>query len=63
LGSFWGQIRNVTILWEWANDILTTGEMNNKFLLGTDCDGRAAWHLAAKWGKLETLQKYGIGLK
>ena len=26
-------------------------------LLGTECEGKSAWHLAAEWGNLDTLQK------
>jgi len=32
-------------------------EINNKFLLGTDNEGRTVWHLAPKWCQLEELQK------
>jgi len=33
-----------------------TEEINNKFLLGTDKDGRTAWHIAAERGNSEILQ-------
>ena len=32
-------------------------EINNKLLLGTDKEGRTAWHLAAEGGNSEILQK------
>jgi len=51
-------------VWEWAENKLTTEEIKkNKFLLGTDAEGRIAWHLAAEEGNLEILMKYGNGLK
>jgi hypothetical protein len=36
---------------------LTTGEKNNKFLLGTENKGSSVWFLAAEKGYLEALQK------
>jgi len=42
-------------VWEWAKENLTE-EINNKFLLGTDKDGRTAWHIAAERGNSEILQ-------
>jgi ankyrin repeat protein len=44
---------NVQLLrkkWEWVEEKLTTEEVNNKLLLGTDITGRTAWHLAAENG-------------
>jgi len=32
-------------------------EINNKLLLGTDKEGRTAWHWAAERGNSEILQK------
>jgi len=43
-------------IWDWAEKKPTTEEIN-KFLLGTDNEGRAAWHWAAFWVNLEELQK------
>ena len=33
-------------VWEWAKENLTV-EINNILLLGTDHDGKTAWHIAA----------------
>jgi hypothetical protein len=43
-------------VWEWAKENLTTEEINNKFLLGTDNEGKTAWHLTVEFGELESLQ-------
>jgi len=40
-------------VWEWAKEKLTTGEENNKFLLGTDNKGRTIWLVAAEKSRLE----------
>ena len=32
-------------------------DVNIILLLGTDSEGKTAWHLAAEWGNLDTLQK------
>jgi len=50
-------------LWDWAEKKRTTEEINNKILLGPDCVGMTSWHWAAMDGNLETLKKYGNGLK
>jgi hypothetical protein len=52
-----GKLVTLEKFWEWAKEKLTTEEINNKLLLGTDNEGRTAWHLAAMWGKLEMLEK------
>ena len=33
--------------WEWAEENLTTENLNNKLLLHLDVEGRTVWHLAA----------------
>jgi ankyrin repeat protein len=52
-----GNVDILQKLWEWAKEKLTTEEINNKFLLGTDNEGRTVWHVAAQRGNLEMLQK------
>jgi len=42
---------------KWADEELTTEEIKNKLLLGTDSEGKTAWHLAAEKRNLDTLQK------
>jgi len=44
-------------VWELAEEKLTTEEINNKLLLGTDNKGKAAWHYAAENGNLEVLHE------
>ena len=44
-------------IWEWAEEKLTTVEINNKFLLGADSEERSAWHWAAVFRNLELLHK------
>jgi hypothetical protein len=44
-------------VWEWANKKLTTEGINNKLLLATDKLGRTVFHMAAKQGELDLLQK------
>ena len=51
---------NVEVLqkvWEWAKEKLTTEEINNKLLLGTEKDGKTAWQRVAKWRNSDILQK------
>ena len=50
-----GNIQVLKKLWEFANEKLTTEEINNKLLLATDKEGMTAWHRAACEGKLDTL--------
>jgi hypothetical protein len=47
------------MIWEWAEEKLTTEEISNKLLLGTDNNAMTAWHWAAEIHYI----KYGIGLK
>ena len=35
-------------------------DVNIILLLGTDSEGKTAWHLAADWGNLDSLKK-GMG--
>jgi len=44
-------------VWDWAEGKLTTEEIKNKFLLGTDSGGMTVGHWVALDGNLETLQK------
>jgi ribosomal protein S24E len=57
LGNRLLQFRDVTNVCQWAEEKLTTEEINNKLLLGTDKEGMSARHLAAEWGNSETLQQ------
>jgi len=50
-----GNIQVLKKLWEFANEKLSTEEINNKLLLDTDKEGMTGWHRAACEGKLETL--------
>jgi len=45
---FSGDLDILHKIWEWAEEKLTTEEINIKLLLGTDSKGRTAWHSAAK---------------
>jgi len=42
-------------IWEWAKERLTTEEIKNGMLLGTDM------HMAACGGKLENAENIGLG--
>jgi hypothetical protein len=42
--AYKGYLENLQNIWEWANENLTTEEITNKLLLGTDNVGRTAWH-------------------
>jgi hypothetical protein len=59
----WGNLKILQKVWEWATENLTTEDINNNFLLGTDMYGRTVLHLAATKRNLETLQWYGSGQK
>ena len=39
-------------IWAWAEEKLTTDELNKKLLLATDNDVWTAWHLTAYQGNL-----------
>jgi len=52
-----GQLRALHTLWDWANKITTSGELNKKMFLAKDIRGRTAWHMAARTGQLEVLHK------
>ena len=43
-------------IFNWAEGNPEPEEMNNKLLLSTDSAGKAAWHLAAEKGNLDTLR-------
>jgi hypothetical protein len=45
------------ILWGWVKMELTTGVLNNQFILVKDDTERTAWHVAAKVGNSEVIQK------
>jgi len=55
LGGKEAQFRDITKSTEWAEEKLTTEDINNKLLLGTDNKGRTAWHLAAENGNFKLL--------
>jgi ankyrin repeat protein len=52
-----GNLETLHKIRNWAEEKLTTEQINNKMLLGTDNGGRTAWHCAAERGNLETLHK------
>jgi len=52
-----GSLEVLKKVWEWAEKNLTSEEVNNKLLLGTDNEGWTGWHWAAKEGILEVLHK------
>jgi ABC-type dipeptide/oligopeptide/nickel transport system permease subunit len=41
-----GHLETLQKVWEWAKEHLTTQEMNNNLILGTDNHGRTVWNLA-----------------
>ena len=45
------------IIWDLVKEKLTTEETKNELLLGTDREGRTAWHEATYWGKLDIMQQ------
>jgi hypothetical protein len=49
-------------IWVWAENNLTTEELNRKFLLATDNDVWTAWHLTAHQGYLGILLRNVGGL-
>ena len=52
-----GTLEILQKFWEWANEKLSTEELNNKLLLATDNFGRTVFHIATYQGRLEILQK------
>jgi len=44
-------------IWKLAEEKLTREEINNKFLLGTNNEGRTVWHMAAQRRNLEMFLK------
>jgi len=57
VAAFLGNLKVIEKLWEWAEEKLTTEEIKNKLLLGTDKEGRTGLHIAAQESKFEILQK------
>jgi hypothetical protein len=55
--AYKGYSENLQNIWEWANENLTTEEITNKLLLGTDNVGSTALHWAAPWGNLKLSQQ------
>jgi endo-1,4-beta-D-glucanase Y len=51
-----GNVEVVHKIWEWAQEILTTEEIQNNLLLRNGREGRTAWHLAACWDKQYLMQ-------
>jgi len=41
----------------WAEENLTTKEVNNKLILGTDYGGKMAWQYTSRKGNLEVFKK------
>ena len=56
-----GQFRRIKKVYDYAEGKLTTVDVNIILLLGTDSEGKTAWHLAAEWGNLDSLKK-GMGV-
>ena len=52
-----GNLQTLQKVWDWAEEKLTTEEINNKLLFGTDKSGMTAWHWAAYNGNLDVLMK------
>jgi ankyrin repeat protein len=52
-----GRLEILQKVWEWANEKLTTEEINKKLLLATDNEERTVLHIAALHGTLEILKK------
>jgi endo-1,4-beta-D-glucanase Y len=42
-----GNLKIFPKIWEWANEKLTTEDINNKRLLSTENKGKTLWHVAA----------------
>jgi hypothetical protein len=54
--AFGGELDVRQKIWEWAEERLTTEEIKNELLLGTDHEGRNPWQLAAYLGKRDVMQ-------
>ena len=61
MATDWKRLEILQKLWEWANENLTTEEINNKLLLVADYGGRQVFHMATDQGRLEILM-YGLCL-
>jgi len=57
MAAYVDKIEILQKIWKWAKRNLTTGEINDKLLLGTDDMGRTSWHMAAKNNSIAVLQK------
>jgi len=44
-------------LFEWAKEVISQEELNNKTFLAKDIKKRTAWNVAAEKGKIEELRK------
>jgi hypothetical protein len=44
-------------MWEWAQERLSSEEVNNVLLLDENKYGPTAWHLVAAYGKIQALVK------
>jgi ankyrin repeat protein len=53
--AYEGKLDILLQVWEWAEEKLTTEEINNKLLLATDNEGRTAWHGATYVGNPDIL--------
>jgi hypothetical protein len=53
----WGNLEALHKIWKWAKEKLTRGEINNKFLLGTDSERKTVLHLVEEGSNLEGLQQ------
>jgi hypothetical protein len=56
LAAVRGKLKKLQKVWQCAKEKITREELN-KLLLGTDKNGRTAWHMAVNCGKIEMLQK------
>jgi len=52
-----GNLEVLQKVWECVKEKQTTEEINNKLLLGTDNEGRTAWHWVTENSNLEVRHK------
>jgi hypothetical protein len=54
------KLQELRKLWEWAKEILTPQELNNKFLLDKDDREYTTWHVATFTGNTEVFEELVI---
>ena len=62
LATEWDKLDLLKKIWEWAKETITTDEVNNKLLFGTDNMEMTAWHKAIGWGNQKFYNKCADGL-